>query len=43
MRTLDAEERLRAISAVDTLYWLELIDEFICQALKNKIQERTGN
>ena len=42
MKALDNEEMRRAIDAVETLYWLGLIDEFVCQAYKDKIQERTG-
>lgn len=42
MKALDAQERQRAIDAVDTLYWLGLIDGSACLMLKNKIDERTG-
>lgn len=42
MKTLDADQRRRAIDAVDTLYWLGLIDEFIRLALKERVDNNTG-
>jgi len=42
MKVLDYEERKRALEAIETLYWLELIDESTCLMLKDKVSQRTG-
>ncbi len=38
----DAEERSRAIDAIHTLYWLEVIDELTCRKLITKVNRQTG-
>ena len=39
---LTFEQHNRAIDAIQTLYWLGLIDEFTCQELIIKVNKNTG-
>ena len=39
-RWYSLEEARRAKDAIDTLYWLGLIDEFVYRALKKKVNAR---